>query len=151
MYFGRFEHRLNSKNQVAIPATLREVARREAGEGGSFYLVVDPKRGCLNLYTQTGIERLAERLRGSSQAAAADFRRLFNARVSPVACDPQGRIVVPAELKETTGLERDGVIVGNGDRVELWAAGRWAEFERTKDEHYPRQLGEVQEDIFERD
>jgi MraZ protein len=85
---------------------------------------------CLWLYTQEGLEQLAEKL---DQAPAADaearvFRRLYFAQTEAVDMDRTGRILIPERLIQFAGLKREVVLIGVRDHLELWEAQRWQEY-----------------------
>lgn len=126
MYFyGTFEHAMDDRGRVAIPA----VYRRAFSEGG----VVRPSvEGCVELYSpdafQTEVER---RLSGDDESTrtltARRTRRGFLAEAFPVELDRQGRILLPQPVRAAAGLDSRAVIVGCGDYLELWDQTRWTE------------------------
>lgn len=148
MFFGKFQHRLNAKNQVTIPARFRQVIPPEETKKG-FYLFRSGSK-CLYLYTHSEVERILARLQESSTPEDQDFRRMLMSRITPVDMDSQGRIVIPAELKAAVGIDVDVVFVGNGNRAEIWALERWSTFEREQEVAYERRLEERMDDLFER-
>jgi MraZ protein len=156
VFFGQFHHRLNSKKQVTIPARFRGLVplkKDSADEKGDkareeLYLVRTGS-DCLYLYTQREIEGVIGRLRSTSDAADPDFRRMLTSRVSPVDMDAQGRIVIPAALKEAVAIDVDVVFVGNAERIEIWPRERWLAFEREREPDYERKLGERLDELFE--
>jgi len=147
MFFGTYAHRLNSKNQVAVPARLRDQAERE-GEQLVFYIVPEDDR-CLYLYTKTELERVFAALRERASGSVADFRRMFSSRIHPAECDSQGRILLPDEVKDAVGVEKEVVFVGNAERIELWSAEGWRAYEAEKTEAFSRRMKETMEELFE--
>ena len=147
MFFGTYTHRLNSKNQVAIPSRLRAQAERE-GDNLVFYIVPEDDR-CRYLYTKSELERVFATLREKSTGSVADFRRIFSSRVSPVECDSQGRVLLTDQLKTTAGLEKEVVFVGNAERIELWSADAWAAYSAAKMDEYSGRMKETMEELFE--
>lgn len=148
MFFGQFHHRLNTKNQVTIPARLRDVVPEDERNKGFYLVRSNPE--CLYLYTHTEIQKTVDRLRSSSSAVDPEFRRMLTSRITPVDMDAQGRIVIPAELKKAAGIDADVVFLGNAERMELWALDRWTAFESGHEPGYERKLGEMMDDLFER-
>lgn len=146
MFFGTYNHRLNSKNQVTVPSRLRDAVDEER-EGKGFFLFAAEKT-CLYLFTPRGMEEVVERARQGSAGGKQDFLRMFYANVAPVECDGQGRIVLPAAMKETAGIEKDVVFVGAHRRVELWNPDRWQEYAKRQQKPYGQKLGMVVEDVF---
>ncbi len=120
MFVGQFEHALDSKGRVVLPAAIRE----ELGESGYLAKAED---GCLALTTVEVFEREALEMqdkvaRGLLDRAALRVRAAAAVKVKP---DAQGRIAVPQELRGYAGLERDVVIIGAFTRAELWDRSRW--------------------------
>lgn len=146
MFFGTYQHRLNSKNQVTIPSRLRD-AVDPAKEGKGFYLFVAEKN-CLYLFTPRGIEEVVERARNKWSGAGQDFLRVFYSRIAPVECDAQGRVVLPVQMKDAVGIDKDVVFVGAHRRVEVWNPERWAEYEKSHGDEYGQKLGMVVEEVF---
>ncbi len=146
MFFGTYHHRLNSKNQVTVPSRLRDAVDQEK-EGKGFYLFVAEK-SCLYLFTPRGIEEVVERARSKWAGGKQDFLRMFYANVAPVECDGQGRIVVPVQMKEAVGIDKDVVFVGAHRRVELWNPAKWAEYEKAHRKDYGQKLDLVVGEVF---
>jgi MraZ protein len=129
---GTHPRTLDDKKRLALPRRLRE----QLGEPETLYLTPGPD-GCLWLYTQDGLERLAARL---DQAPAADadarvFRRLYFAQTEAVDVDGSGRILLPDRLAQFAGLQHDVVLIGVRDHLELWDGPRWQQYLA---EHAPR-------------
>jgi len=121
---GTFRRSIDDKLRVAIPKALR--AAMQCPEGGSIF-VAPGTDGSLALYTEEAFAGTAERIaRGPpTRADVRAYTRLFFARAQRVEVDAQGRVRIPVELAEVAGLERDAVLLGVQDRLELWAPERW--------------------------
>jgi MraZ protein len=148
MFFGKFEHRLNSKNQVTVPASFRAVVD-PAKEGKGFYLFVAESR-CLYLFTPRGMEEVVERARSKWASSDQDFLHIFYSNIVQVECDSQGRMVLPAAMKAAVGIKQDVLFVGAHRRVELWNPVRWQEYEKLQAAQYENKLAaaEVEKDVF---
>jgi MraZ protein len=87
---------------------------------------------CLAIHTKGGWDALATKVAGLPIADAGSrlFQRYVFAGAFEAELDRQGRVVVPAYLREWAGLESDAVIVGSRDHAEIWAPGRWDEYRR---------------------
>ncbi|MGE3619316.1 MAG: division/cell wall cluster transcriptional repressor MraZ [Acidimicrobiia bacterium] len=119
-FVGTFEHGLDDKGRMVLPAKVRA----QLGETG----VLAKLDGCLGLWTQEGFDRVADQLadhvaEGRATAAAL---RVFMADAAEVTPDQQGRVVIPQRLRAYAALGRDVVITGRIDRAEIWDASRWA-------------------------
>jgi MraZ protein len=116
VFNGEFEHTLDDKGRVVLPAKFR--ARLE-------HLVVTKGRdGCLAVLPPDEFERVSNLLTERG-AAARDMQRFFIGGASEGTLDRQGRVSIPETLRRYAGLQRDVTIVGIGPRLEIWDRGRW--------------------------
>ncbi|KUO95552.1 division/cell wall cluster transcriptional repressor MraZ [Ferroacidibacillus organovorans] len=120
MFLGEFQHSLDDKARLTIPAKFRE------GLGGSFILT----RGldqCLFVFPRADFEALEERLRAMplSRSDARQFVRFLFSGATECDLDKQGRVLIPANLREYASLKQDCFVVGVGPRVEIWSGERW--------------------------
>lgn len=129
---GTFQRTLDDKNRLAFPKRVRE----QLNEPERLFVTPGPDR-CLWIYSQDGLERLAEKLDQSpaTDAEARVFRRLYFAQTEAVDVDGSGRVLVPERLIEFAGLTRDVVLIGVRDHLELWDARRWQQY---LEQHAPR-------------
>ena len=127
LFVGRFEHSLDTKNRVVLPAPFRRVL----DDGG--YLAKD-RDGCLALMTAARFEEEADRLLAGAEddAEQRNVVRWFASAASDIRPDAQGRIVVPPTLKEHAGLDRECVIIGALDKIEIWGRGAFEAFEASR-------------------
>jgi MraZ protein len=121
-FVGRFEHSLDAKGRVILPAKFRTQYER----GG--YLS-QHSEGCLALWTPGEFERQMEAVqhRADSGKAERNRARLWASSSSDVEIDRQGRMPIPAHLREFARLETEVLVHGAIDRVELWNPAAWAE------------------------
>ena len=123
MFLGEHSHSLDAKGRVILPARFRDQL-----EGGA--VMAKALDGCLAVYpTAEFVERVASRLqevrsRGARERQAA--RAVFNGAVE-VTPDKQGRVPVPAPLREYAALQREVIVAGNFDHFEIWDAQRFRE------------------------
>ena len=128
MFMGTYEHGLDAKGRVIIPAKLRE----DLGESFVVTLGLD---GCLFAYPMNEWEGFIEKLKelpGTKEARM--LQRHFLANAAPCELDKQGRILLPPVLREYADLQKDVVLVGVLSRVEIWDKGRWLENTYDEDE-----------------
>jgi len=132
---GTFIRSIDTKLRVAIPKRLR--MSLACGAGHPLY-VAPGTDGSLAIYTETAFGQLAERLAGASptQQNVRAFIRLFYARAQQVEMDRQGRIRIPPDLAELAGLDREAILLGVQDHLELWARNRWENYLGDKQAHY---------------
>jgi len=121
MLLGEFEHTIDDKNRLTLPAKFRE-----ALSGG--LVITRGMDGCLNCYPQADWERLVEsRLAGLDPLSREGrvMHRYFFAGASEAEPDKQGRVLVPATLARTAGIGREVVIAGVRDHLEIWDRAAW--------------------------
>ncbi len=126
MFLGEFEHIIDEKGRVAIPARFRE----ELGEG--FVLT----RGfdlCLQAFPYPIWQQLSERVSKLpfANAEARNMRRILFSLAAEVEIDRQGRILIPQNLREYAGLAEQVVISGMNTYFELWSGERWSDLQTT--------------------
>jgi len=146
MFFGTFEHRLNSKNQVTVPASFRG-AIDESKEGKGFFLFVG-ESDCLYLYTPKGMKDVVEDARARLGPADRNFLRNLYGDIVQVECDGQGRILLPARMKTAAGIKQDVVFVGANQRVDIWAPEKWQAFRKETAGAYQAKLNAVAGELF---
>ena len=124
---GAYSRSIDDKLRVAIPKRLREASD---GDGRPAVYVAPGTDQSLALYTEEAFARLADRLAQASPTRqdVRTFNRLFYARAQRVELDSQGRIRIPPELAELARLEKEVVLLGVQDHVEIWAADRWKSY-----------------------
>lgn len=122
---GKFPRTLDEKKRVALPKRIRELMGVE-----KLFVTPGPNQ-CLCMFSQAELDRLAENLVASAGPAAEvmTFRRLFAANTELVDVDRSGRVLIPERLIQFAGLKHEVVLNGNFDRLELWDAERWHEYE----------------------
>ena len=121
MFMGTYDHSIDAKGRVIVPAKFRE-------ELGDSFVVTLGLDGCLFVYPQEDWEDFVKQLRelpGSKEARK--LQRYFMAGAASCELDKQVRTLIPANLREKAGLEKDIVFVGVMGKVEIWSKERWAE------------------------
>jgi MraZ protein len=125
VFTGEYRHSVDDKGRVAVPAKFR--AQIEEGAVVSRWL-----DACLAIHTRTGWEQLAAKVAGLpiTDAGSRLFQRYVFAGAFEADLDRQGRVVVPAYLREWAGLGSEAVIVGSRDHAEIWSPARWDDYRR---------------------
>ena len=125
MFTGEYRHSVDDKGRVAVPAKFR--AQIEEGAVVSRWL-----DACLAIHTRTGWEQLSVKVAGLpiTDAGSRLFQRYVFAGAFEADLDRQGRVVVPAYLREWAGLGSEAVIVGSRDHAEIWSPARWDDYRR---------------------
>ena len=130
---GTFPRAIDEKLRIAIPKQLRE-----ALGASSTLFVVPGTDGSLAIYTEEALSQLGGRLAAASPTGqdVRAFSRLFYARAQAVEVDSQGRIRVPPELAEWAKLEREAVLIGVQDHLEIWNPPQWDAYLADKQGRY---------------
>lgn len=116
---GEYEHSLDAKGRLAVPARLREEL------GSVFYVTLSMDR-CLSAYSGASWKAFADKCDAMPYVQQRRMRPLF-AFAARCELDGQGRILLPQNLREYAGLEKDVTIVGCNNHAELWDSARWRE------------------------
>lgn len=122
MFMGEYSHSIDAKGRLIIPAKFRE------GLGEEFVLTKGLD-GCLSIYSMEEWSIFEKKLQALplTNKNARKFSRFFVAGATMCELDKQGRILVPATLREFAGLEKDVVLTGNLNRIEVWSKEKWNE------------------------
>jgi MraZ protein len=118
---GQYAHNIDAKGRLFIPAKLRE-------ELGSTFHVIAGQDHCLYIFSEDKWNNWMEQLGTKTYSEIKTLRSVF-ANAADCEPDGQGRILIPARLRDWAGLEKEVVVIGSFDRVEIWNAKRWAEME----------------------
>ena len=131
MFLGTYSPRLDDKNRLFLPAKFRD----ELADG---LVITKGQERCLYVFAMAEFERMTERLREAPLTAKGtrDFSRVLFAGAHDEAPDKQGRVTVPAQLREYAGLTRECAVVGANTRVEIWDASAWTEYLAGQEEDY---------------
>ena len=142
VYYGEATTKLDDKARITVPAKMRQTM--QVLKHSDWYMT----RGydhCIFLYPHPEWEKIREKMGEFSpmDPRALDFRRLLFGSVTEVKPDGQGRVPVPAYLREHARLDdRDeAVVLGVGEHIEIWSAALWRKFRESTDEAY-KTMGE---------
>ena len=120
MFMGEYNHTIDAKGRLIIPSKFREAL-------GDEFVVTKGMDGCLFVFDDPEWQAFEEKLRSLPMIdqEARQFTRFFLAGAASVEVDKQGRILLPAVLRDFAGITKDAVLVGVGSRVEIWSKDRW--------------------------
>lgn len=123
MFRGRFEHNIDSKGRLSIPARFREVLSTHFDER----LVITNFDNCLWCYPVSEWQMIERKIASVSQFKdeIKALQRVFISAATEVQIDKVGRILIPPTLREYAGIEKSVVLVGMSTRIEIWSAERW--------------------------
>ena len=120
MLLGEFNHSIDEKGRLIIQAKLRD----DLGEN---FVICNGLEGCLFVYSQEEWNKFVTELEALPRMSkdARIYKRYFFGSASEGTFDKQGRVLVPPPLRKTANLEKDVVLVGVQDHVEIWDKARW--------------------------
>ncbi|GHO89618.1 division/cell wall cluster transcriptional repressor MraZ [Dictyobacter formicarum] len=127
MFLGEYEHTIDAKGRMAVPARFRAQIDKGA--------VVSKGMGtCLSIYTAEHWERRSNELvAGLSSDDLRDFERRIYPSASEIDLDAQGRMVIPAKLRAYANLGSEVTIAGVRDHIEIWNRATWQEYQERLD------------------
>lgn len=120
MFMGEYQHNMDSKGRVIVPARFRD-------ELGPNFVATRGLDNCLFVYPMhewTNLEKKLTTLPITSKNART-FVRFFFSGATECELDKQGRISIPANLRDYAGFQKEVVIIGLANRIEFWARERW--------------------------
>lgn len=121
MFLGEFEHTIDDKGRLTIPAKFRD-------ELESGIVITRGLDGCLWAYPRAEWEIVTEKISQlpSTSQAARNFSRFFFSSAHDSIPDRQGRVLLPQILRDYADITGEAVIIGVNKRVELWSPDKWA-------------------------
>lgn len=122
MFIGEFRHAIDSKGRLAIPVKFRSSLKKA--------VITRGLDACLFVYPLEEWKKLAQKLANLpiSQANSRAFARLMLAGAMDVEVDGQGRVMLPEYLRAYARLEKNVVVAGLYNRVELWSENAWQRY-----------------------
>ena len=123
MLIGEYEHSLDVKGRLILPAKIRE-------DMGDKFIVTKGLDGCLFGFSQNEWTNFEEKLKTLplTNKNARDFARFFLSGATECEIDKQGRFLITSNLREYATLEKDAIIIGVGTRIEIWNREKWKSY-----------------------
>ena len=127
MFLGTHTPKLDEKGRLILPAKFRD----ELADG---LVITRFQERCLAIWPVAAFVEVAQSVRGaSSSQQVRDYQRMLASGASDETPDKQGRITIPPHLRTYASLEKDCVVVGAINRVEVWDAGAWEQYAQEKE------------------
>lgn len=142
MFMGEYSHTIDTKGRLIIPAKLRE-------QLGETCIMSKSYDNCLAIYTTEVFTAKAMQMmkQPNNKAGVRGLKRQLFANSTELEFDRQGRILVPATLREFAKLQKEVMVLGIGDHVEIWNREHWLAYQEDMDDNM-EQLSENMEDFF---
>lgn len=123
MFIGEYNHNLDDKGRLAVPAKFRAILKKGA-------VVTKGLDNCLFLYSQEQFKKIAAKFAALpiSQTKARAFSRHMLAGAMEVEFDGQGRITLPEYLRQFSGLKKSVIVAGLYDHLEIWNETSWNKY-----------------------
>lgn len=119
MFMGEYNHTIDAKGRLIVPAKFRE-------ELGEAFVITNGNDGCLNIYTEEAWETFLGKLKLlPNNRDTRSIVRKFVSQANRVEVDKQGRILIPTVLRDYAELDKDVVLAGAIDKIEVWDKSRW--------------------------
>lgn len=138
VFLGTHTPRLDDKGRLFLPAKFRE--RLSTG-----LVVTRGQERCLYVFPMDEFVKVTEQMQEAptTSRAVRDYIRVFLSGASDEIPDKQGRVSVPAHLRQYAGLNRECTVIGTGSRVEIWDTDAWNEYLASTEQAYSEQSEEV--------
>ena len=143
MFLGTHTPKLDDKGRVILPAKFRD----ELADG---VVLTRGQERCLYVFSRATFGEVLEKLRTASLTSktAREYQRFFLSGVSEEEPDKQGRVTVPAVLRQYAGLDRELTVIGSGDRAEIWSTPAWNSYYSEKEDAFANTDEEVIPGLF---
>lgn len=121
MLIGEYQHNIDAKGRVAVPSKFRD-------DLGALFYITKGLDNCLFVLPNDEWNRLVEKIKALPISKARGLQRFFFSGAAEVMPDKQGRILIPQQLREHAGLDKEVTFIGASSRVEIWNSSKWTVF-----------------------
>lgn len=126
LFRGRYESKLDSKGRLSLPSQFRE---SDLSSSHTLVITNSLYKGlrCLDVYSLSAWEQLESKIRSlaSLKSEVQAFQRFYLSSGQVVDVDSQGRFVIPQSLRQYLGVESEVMLVGMGEKFEIWSTSNW--------------------------
>jgi len=138
VFFGTYTPKLDDKGRIFLPAKFRD----DLAEG---LVVTRGQERCLTVWSMADFSRLTDRLREApiTNKGTRDYVRMLFAAASQELPDKQGRINIPSVLREYASLQKDVMVIGAMNRIEIWDPQSWQEYSEQQEQVFSELSDEV--------
>ena len=123
MFMGEYHHTIDEKGRIIIPSKFRE-------DLGEKFIITRGIENCLFVYSLSSWEKITNKLESLpfTKKDARQFVRFFLSGATTAEFDKQGRVNITSPLISYANLQKDCVVIGTGDRLEIWSQEDWNAF-----------------------
>ena len=121
MLIGNYQHNIDPKGRVIMPAKFRE-------ELGDIFYATKGKDNTITILSKDAWDELGRKIAAMPSSKTVQISRFLFASAAELIPDKQGRVLIPQNLREYAGLDKDVVINGNGSKVEIWDGKAWDDY-----------------------
>ncbi len=140
MFMGEYHHSIDDKKRLIIPAKFRE-------QLGDEFVITRGIENCLFAYPKENWEKITQKLESLpfTKKDARAFVRFFLSGATMAEFDKQGRVNITQPLTEYAHITKDCVVIGTGDRLEIWSSEEWDKFFNSAKDN----MSDIAENLFE--
>ena len=140
---GEYQYALDTKGRISLPQKLRKNIDMP---GDQVFVVTRGMDHCLLLYPQLVWNQIAEKIEALNFIGSSDHRafiRIFLSWANEIELDRQFRLNIPQRHRDFAGIEKDAVILGLLDKIELWSPERFENYQETTQSDYEGVAGKI--------
>ena len=140
MFMGEYHHNIDDKNRLIIPSKFRD-------ELGEEFIITRGIDACLFVYSKSSWQKIVDKLETLpfTNNDARNFNRFFLSGATAVELDKQGRAGISQTLTNYAALDKECVVIGVGDRLEIWAKENWDNFYNSAKDN----MSDIAENLFD--
>ncbi|MBF0521655.1 MAG: division/cell wall cluster transcriptional repressor MraZ [Candidatus Omnitrophica bacterium] len=127
MFYGEYQHNIDNKGRLILPSRVREVCKEAGIE--RFFLTQGLDK-CIFMFSESEWKAHEQKFKSMpfTKQQNRSFNRMFFSRAVDIVPDKQGRFIIPQFLKDYAVIEREVIIIGVSNRMEIWDRKKWQEF-----------------------
>jgi MraZ protein len=135
VFYGEFEHTLDRKGRLIVPARFRDALKEHYIER---FFITRGLDKCLFMFPEDEWKLQEQKFKSMSftKAESRRFNRLYFSGACEMIPDKQGRILIPQYLKDYAGIKRDVYIIGVSNRIEIWSRENWNQYYSTSKDSF---------------
>ena len=135
MFYGEYNHGIDRKGRLILPARFREICKESEIE--KFFITRGLDK-CLFMFTEEEWRVQEQKFKNQpfTKQETRSFNRLFFSGAISVAPDKQGRFIIPQYLKDYANVKKDAIVIGVSNRIEIWDTKSWQAFYATSSETF---------------